>query len=156
MVAHGEEGHVLNTASLAALLPGGGTYGVSKHAVLSLSETLHRDLRARNVDIGVSVLCPGFVNTNIFTAERNRPDELGRLDLDQYADMLKTGKAMIEQQGKKPDDVAEQVFQSIRERRFYILPHDELDDAVRDRVDRVLARTEPADLFDASRLRNSQ
>jgi NAD(P)-dependent dehydrogenase (short-subunit alcohol dehydrogenase family) len=144
MIAHGEAGHVLNTASLAALLPAGGTYGVSKHAVLSLSETLLRDLKTRNIDIGVSVLCPGFVNTNIFTAERNRPQELGHVDLNQFGDMLRMGRAMMEQQGKKPEDIAEQVFQSVRERRFYILPHEELDSAVRDRTDRVLARTEPA------------
>ena len=96
--------------------------------------------------IGVSVLCPGFVNTNIFTAERNRPEELGRVDLNQFTDMLKMGKAMVEQQGKKPEDIAEHVFRSIRERRFYILRHEELDSAVRDRIDRVLARTEPANI----------
>jgi NAD(P)-dependent dehydrogenase (short-subunit alcohol dehydrogenase family) len=146
MIAHGEGGYVLNTASRAALLPAGGTYGVSKHAVLSLSEGLLRDLKARKIDIGVSVLCPGFVNTNIFTAERNRPEELGRVDLNPFVDMLQTGKTMMEQQGRKPEDIAEHVFRSINERRFYILPHEELDSAVRDRVDRVLARTEPADI----------
>src|SRR5262249_21338764 len=63
MVAHGESGHIVNTASLAGLMPGGGTYGVSKHGVLALSEGLHRDLKARGANIGASVLCPGFVNT---------------------------------------------------------------------------------------------
>ena len=76
MLEHGEEGHIVNTASLAGLMPGGGTYGVSKHGVLALTETLHRDLQARGAKIGASVLCPGFVNTNIFDAERNRPKDL--------------------------------------------------------------------------------
>jgi NAD(P)-dependent dehydrogenase (short-subunit alcohol dehydrogenase family) len=156
MIGHGEEGHVVNTASLAALLPSGGTYGVSKHGVLALSETLLRDLKTRNAKIGASVLCPGFVNTQIFTAERNRPAELGRVDLASYAELLKTGSTMIAQQGKRAEDVADDVFRAIEERRFYILPHAELDEAVRERVERVLARTEPMDLFDASRLRSPQ
>jgi NAD(P)-dependent dehydrogenase (short-subunit alcohol dehydrogenase family) len=153
MVGHGEEGHVVNTASLAALLPSGGTYGVSKHGVLALSETLLRDLKTRNAKIGASVLCPGFVNTQIFTAERNRPAELGRVDLAAYADLLKTGSTMIAQQGKRAEDVADDVFRAIQEQRFYVLPHTELDGAVRERVERVLARTEPMDLLAASGLR---
>ena len=78
MLAHGEEGHIVNTASLAGLMPGGGTYGVSKHGVLSLTETLHQNLTMQGAKIGASVLCPGFVNTNIFDAERNRPKDLAR------------------------------------------------------------------------------
>ncbi len=76
MLAHGEEGHIVNTASLAGLMPGGGTYGVSKHGVLSLTETLQQNLTMQGAKIGASVLCPGFVNTNIFDAERNRPKDL--------------------------------------------------------------------------------
>ena len=75
MLEHGEEGHIVNTASLAGLIPGGGAYGVTKHGVLALSEGLYRDLKARDARIGASVLCPGFVNTGIFKAERNRPEE---------------------------------------------------------------------------------
>ena len=63
MLEHGEEGHIVNTASLAGLIPGGGAYGVTKHGVLALSEGLYRDLKARDARIGASVLCPGFVNT---------------------------------------------------------------------------------------------
>ncbi len=69
MLAHGEEGHIVNTASLAGVMPGGGTYGVSKHGVLSLTETLHQNFTMMGAKIGASVLCPGFVNTNIFDAE---------------------------------------------------------------------------------------
>ena len=73
MLAHGEPGHIVNTASLAGLFPGGGTYGVSKHAVLALTETLYNDLKARGAALSASVLCPGFVSTRIAKAERNRP-----------------------------------------------------------------------------------
>jgi short-subunit dehydrogenase len=65
MIKHNEEGHVLNTISLAGILPGEGIYGVSKHAALALSESLWQGLRDAKSNIGASVLCPGFVNTNI-------------------------------------------------------------------------------------------
>ncbi|MEM7019815.1 MAG: SDR family NAD(P)-dependent oxidoreductase [Pseudomonadota bacterium] len=76
MLAHGEDCHIVNTASLAGILPGGGPYGVSKHGVLSLTEGLQHDLVTRSTNINASVLCPGFVNTQIMNAERNRPINL--------------------------------------------------------------------------------
>lgn len=136
MLKHGEPAHIVSTASLAGLLPGGGPYGVSKHAVLSLSEGLKRDLTAVGANIGVSVLCPGFVNTNIFDAERNRPDGRSQSSddprLEGMADMLRGGK--------EPSDIAEIVFESIRRDAFYILPHPAWDDIVRGRIEAVLAR----------------
>ena len=77
MLEHGEEGHVVTTVSMAGLLPGAGTYGVSKHAVMALTEALSRDLITREAKINASVLCPGFVDTNIDKSERNRPSHLG-------------------------------------------------------------------------------
>ena len=145
MLAHGECGHVVNTASLAALMPGGGTYGVSKHGVLSLTETLYNDLKSRNASIGASVLCPGFVNTNIFDAERNRPAELastGALPMSEAAEMV---RGMLSQ-GKDPSDIAEAVFEAIREDRLYVLPHASWDTYVRNRIEHVLARGGPATL----------
>ena len=146
MIGHGEEGHVVNTASLAALMPGGGTYGVSKHAVPALSEGLHRDLKSRGSKIGASVLYPGFVNMQIFSAERNRPDELGRADPSSHAQLVETGKVMLAQ-SKQPQEIAESVLRSIRENRFYILPHEELDAVARARLEQVLARAQPLDLY---------
>ena len=142
MLEHGEPGHIVNTASLAGLLPGGGPYGVSKHGVLVLSEGLHADLRARDARIGASVLCPGFVNTRIFDAERNRPEALATLaqDDDSAAAVV---QAMLAG-GKAPAEIAETVVQAIREERFYILPHPAWDDTVRSRVEHVLARGAPA------------
>ncbi|HEU5177972.1 MAG TPA: SDR family NAD(P)-dependent oxidoreductase, partial [Burkholderiales bacterium] len=72
------EGHIVNTASVAGLIspPGSGAYNVTKHAVVTLSESLYHDLRERGSDVGVSVLCPAYVPTRITESERNRPKEL--------------------------------------------------------------------------------
>ncbi len=143
MLEHGEECHIVNTASLAGLISGGGPYGVSKHAVLALTEGLHRDLRAAGANIGASVLCPGFVNTNIFDAERNRPAELAAAAPSIPEDALGPMRALL-QQGKEPTEIADIVLRSIEEERVYILPHPAWDDFVRARVEAVLARGAPA------------
>jgi len=145
MLAHGEPGHIVNTASLAGLMPAGGTYGVSKHGVLVLTETLYNDLEARNANLGASVLCPGFVNTKIFDAERNRPAYLQSGDQGVSEEAMAVGRAMLEQ-GMAPQDIANAVVASIEEKRLYILPHPAWDDFVRSRVDHVLARRGPARL----------
>lgn len=144
MLEHGEASHIVNTASLAGLIPGGGPYGVSKHGVLALTEGLYRDLKTQKANIGASVLCPGFVNTQIFAAERNRPGELRSAD-DGSEAAVSIGKAMLEQ-GKDPSEVADIVFQSIEEDRLYILPHPAWDDFVRARVEHVIGREGPASL----------
>jgi hypothetical protein len=116
-------------------------YGVSKHGVLALSEGLARDLKMRGAKLGASVLCPGFVNTQIFDAERNRPSELVTGDA-QAPGMAELAKAMLAQ-GKPPEEIAEIVFTSIAEDRFYILPHPAWDSVVQRRVEHVLARGAP-------------
>ncbi len=145
MLAHGEEGHIVNTASLAGVMPGGGTYGVSKHGVLSLTETLHQNFTMMGAKIGASVLCPGFVNTNIFDAERNRPKDLATAAGAAIPGMAEVARNMLAA-GKQPADVAEIVFKSIQENRFYILPHPAWDPIVRARVDAILARGAPMSL----------
>lgn len=150
MVAHGEEGHVVNTASLAGWMPGGGPYGVTKHGVLSLSETLYSDLKARDSRISASVLCPGFVNTQIFNAERNRPQTLAVSDTG--PDLMAGAQAMLAQ-GKQPAEIANHVFDSIAQDRFYILPHPAWDDIVKNRTAHALARGAPLtmDMADVGR-----
>lgn len=145
MLEHGESGHIVNTASLAALMPGTGSYGVSKHGVLVLTETLYNDLKARDAAIGASVLCPGLVNTQIYDAERNRPSELRSDASDAPSEAMAVGRALLEQ-GKAPAEIAEAVVQSIEEDRLYILPHPPWDDFVRSRIEHVLARGGPATL----------
>ena len=119
MLASGEEGHIVNTASMAGLVTGrigNATYDASKHAVLALSESLYRDLVVRQTRVSASVLCPGAVRTNIFAAERNRPPELGGASADATA-----GATAFPGDSFTPDDMADQVFSAVREDRFYIL-----------------------------------
>lgn len=137
MLEHGESAHIVNTASLAGVLPGGGPYGVSKHAVLSLTEGLKGDLLSHQTNISASVLCPGFVATNIADAERNRPSDMGSPaatgeDAGVVRDLLANGKA--------PAEVADIVFEAIQQDRFYVLPHPGWDDTVRNRVEAILGR----------------
>ena len=142
MLEHGEEGHIVNTASLAGLIPGGGAYGVTKHGVLALSEGLYRDLKARDAKIGASVLCPGFVNTGIFKAERNRPEEFAS-GLPESNAGARANIDSVLQHAKQPAEIAEIVFEAIQSDRFYILPHPAWDEIVRSRVEHVLAREAP-------------
>jgi len=142
MHGHGEEGHIVNTASLAGLIPGASAYSVSKHGVLTLTEGLHGQLQLLGSKIGASVLCPGFVNTKIAEAERNRPSEFGE-KLTALSDEQAQAIAAMLGEGMDPDDVAELVFKSIVEQRCYILPHHGWDDVVRGRVEAVLAREAP-------------
>ena len=141
MLEHGEEGHIVNTASLAGLMPGGGAYSVSKHAVLTLTEGLYQQFEQVGAKLSASVLCPGFVNTNIGHAERNRPEEFG--ERAEITPEQEQGILMMLGGGMDPDQVAEIVFDSIVEQRCYILPHPAWDDVVRGRVEHVLARGAP-------------
>src|SRR5699024_5540612 len=120
------EGHIINTASMAGLTspPFMGLYNVTKHAVVTASETLYGDLAlvgARGV--GVSVLCPGWVRTRIHEADRNRPDT-GReapTALDEGG--LREHIAGLIEGGLDPDAVAQQIIDAVRTRRFYVLTH---------------------------------
>ena len=142
MHGHGEEGHIVNTASLAGLIPGASAYSVSKHGVLTLTEGLHGQLALLDSKIGASVLCPGFVNTKIAEAERNRPQEFGE-KLTDVTDEQAQAIAAILGGGMDPDNVADQVFDAIVEQHCYILPHPGWDDVVLSRVQHVLAREAP-------------
>jgi len=142
MHAHGEEGHVVTTASLAGLMGGSGTYGVSKHAVRALAESLNGDLFARGSKIGSSVLCPGFVNTNIGNAERNRPANMQKSDFPDVDDETFAPFAAMLKNGKAPSEIADIVIDAIKNNVFYILPHPAWDDTIREHFDEVLARKE--------------
>src|SRR5215510_1399855 len=120
MVAGGEPGHVVNTASMAGLIAsqGLGIYNTTKYAVVGLSETLQKDLRG--YDIGVSVLCPMGVNTAIRQSERNRPAALRNESTE------REGRA-VELIGRylSPDHVAERVLRAIYANRLYVITHGE-------------------------------
>jgi len=141
MLEHGEEGHVVTTVSMAGLLPGAGTYGVSKHAVMALTEGLSRDLITRNAKINASVLCPGFVDTNIDKSERNRPSHLGEAQ-EVTNDMGAEIMSSMLRQGKKPEEIAGIVFEAIKENIFYILSHPAWDETLRSHYENILSRKE--------------
>jgi short-subunit dehydrogenase len=121
MLASGEEGHIVNTASMAGLVTGGiGTavYDASKHAVLSLSESLYKDLVTTTTKVGASVLCPGAVRTNIFTSERNRPTAEGAPS-GPVEEPVSVGS--LPEESFAPERMADEVFLAVRENRFYVL-----------------------------------
>ena len=142
MTEHGEEGHVVTTVSLAGLLAGAGTYGVSKHAALALTEALSRDLITRNSKIRASVLCPGFVNTNIMNSERNRPKDLANKNQSDFDKQALEVFNLLLKKGKEPSEIADIVFEGIKDNIFYILTHPAWDDSLRSHFEDILARKE--------------
>ena len=123
-----EPAHLVNTASMAGLTTGPMTaaYYMSKHAVVSLSESLYHELAAREgCPVGVSVVCPELVNTRIFHAERNRPPHLKRdahEDLPEETLQVETTVSNLASLGVDPRVLAERTLAAIREKRFWVLP----------------------------------
>jgi NAD(P)-dependent dehydrogenase (short-subunit alcohol dehydrogenase family) len=151
LLEHGGEGHVVNTASAAGLVssPLMGAYNASKHAVVTLSETLHHELRLANARIGVSVLCPAYVPTGISSSERNRPSELvedAPPTESQLAARRRSEKAVSS--GKvSAADVARLTFDAIREGRFYVVTHPKLLPSVELRLRDVVEQRSPSDPY---------
>lgn len=118
-----DAGHIVNTASIAGLMsaPGTSTYSVSKHGVVAISEVMFGDLRNDESKVGVSVLCPSFVNTRIYESDRNRPNlsEEKQAELKAAAEFASGFFA----EALSPDAVADLVFDAIANKQFYILPH---------------------------------
>ena len=147
--AHGEGGHFVNTASLAGHIPvpGLSIYTATKYAVVGISETMRADLLPHN--IGVSVLCPGVVNTNIFDSSRNRPDEYAGTDAsmalvaaDQPPEQQAARLAELRATALDPAVVGDFVLHAIREDEFYIFTHPETEAMVEAR------KAEIADAFE--------
>ncbi len=143
--------HIVNTASVFGVFAGAlGPYGISKHAIVALSETLYFDFQAAGARVGVSVLCPGAVRTRFGTSARNRPASLGpatdssgeseRASREQFDRLLVTA-------GREPADVAGFVVDGIRQSRFYILTSENRNDAIRRRGDEIVAGGPPAAPF---------
>jgi NAD(P)-dependent dehydrogenase (short-subunit alcohol dehydrogenase family) len=144
------QGHIVNTASMAGLLnaPNMGIYNVSKHAVVSLSETLYQDLKLVTDQVGASVLCPYFVPTGISHSERNRP--AGMAD-EQATQSQLIGQAMgakAVSSGKvSAAQVAQMVIDAIAADQFYIYSHPRALGNVQTRMNAIVAGTNPADPF---------
>jgi len=150
MLRQNEPAHVVSTASMAGLTsnPGMAVYNVTKHAVVTISETLHHDLALRGSPVKVSVLCPGFINTRIMDSARNRQSDAKHDPPTPEASAL---GASIElalregiRQGYAPSQVAEKVFEAIRDEKFYVFAaQPEILAAVKQRLDEVGAQKNP-------------
>ena len=147
MLDQNTDGHIVNTASFAGLAVGSSPapYSVTKHAVVALSESLYLSLEQRRALVKVSVLCPGFVKTNIMNSIRNRPVELQNdpveipPHLQAHLDFM---NASVDT-GMPPHQVADHVFNAIRDEKFYIQTHPEWLPAIKLRVDNLLSGENP-------------
>jgi NAD(P)-dependent dehydrogenase (short-subunit alcohol dehydrogenase family) len=145
------ECHVVNTASAAGLVsaPLMSVYNASKHAVVTLTETLFHDLRLAKAKIGVSVLCPAYVPTNIRSSDRNRPPELmedAPPTPSQIAARERSEKAVAS--GRlSATEVARMTFDAVREDRFYVITHGKMLASVELRLQDVLAQRTPSDPY---------
>jgi NAD(P)-dependent dehydrogenase (short-subunit alcohol dehydrogenase family) len=141
------EGHIVNTASVAGLLsvPASGPYCVSKHGVVTLSEVLYHDLRIFQARIGVSVLCPAFVNTGIKDSDRNRPAELAGTNPLAKPFEAQLRKA-IESGRLSAADVARMTLEAVKADRFYILTHPKIKGSIEARMKDILEERQPTNM----------
>ena len=146
------QGHIVNTASMAGLLtpPNMGIYNVSKHAVVSLTETLYQDLQLVSDQVSASVLCPYFVPTGISQSHRNRPADLAaeKPTASQLIGQAQSDKAVGS--GKvSAADVAQKVFEAVASGQFYIYSHPQALGNVKSRMEAIVQAINPPDPFAA-------
>jgi NAD(P)-dependent dehydrogenase (short-subunit alcohol dehydrogenase family) len=142
------EGHIVNTASMAGLvaLPGAAAYNASKHAVVAISEGLFLELRSIGSSVSCSVLCPGFVKTNLLVGQQWQ-DRLGAPPPDTTNPIGKMIEDMLAQgveTGVDPDGIADQVVDAVRNDRFWILSHADMRNLPLERMQRAAAQENPA------------
>lgn len=143
MLESDEPGHIVNTSSMAGLMCGLGIYGVSKHAIVALTESLSIELRGTK--IGASVLCPGAIDTRIPTAKRNRPKTDGSNPTPEDEEPTAFGLEFAERlaAGMNPKQVGPIVVDAIRDDRFYVLTHPKLMQLARLRMERLVTGGKP-------------
>ena len=151
MLAAGEAGHIVNTASVAGLVAAtAGPYTVSKHGVVALTEMLYKDLKLRNAKVSASVLCPGWVNTNIMESARNRPEELTPNAMAQPAptprmEMMRKAVRELVRNGFPPAEIAGLVVDAVRTDTFYIVPvQPDIGEAIALRLEDIRLRRNPS------------
>ena len=148
MLAQGGDAHIVNTASVSGLIspPGSAMYNVTKHAVVTLTETLYHDLALKRARIGCSVLCPAYVPTGIIDSERNRPAPLQN-PAREKSDEEQAREALLRKavtSGKlSAGDVAEKVYEAVRDNRFYILTHPRIKPSIQWRMEDILQDRNP-------------
>ena len=142
--------HIVNTASVFGVFAGAlGPYGISKHAIVALSETLYFQLQSEAPSVGMSVLCPGAVRTRFGSSARNRPAWAGPVPEPNAAERASAEQfdRLQEAAGADPADVAAAVVDGIRSRRFYILTSANRNEAIRRRGEEIISGGPPAAPF---------
>ena len=139
-------GHIVNTASIAGLYPGfGPSYDASKHAVVAMTEQLYNTVTTAGLPIGVSVLCPGWVRTQILDADRNWPASMGaKPDDDPANDVTRRHVEKALAEGRTPASVADAVADAITAGRFWVIPHQDFLDLCIERWATIADRLDPA------------
>jgi len=146
ILAQQPEAHVVNTASLAGTMVSGGIYGVSKHACVAISEALYRECQLRAPHVGVSVLCPGWVNTRILESERNRPEaprpSPAATPSSEFGAAREAVAALLKA-GLPPRRVGDVVVEGILANRFYLFTHPHWNYMMKARFDAILGGGQP-------------
>ncbi|HTL34010.1 MAG TPA: SDR family NAD(P)-dependent oxidoreductase [Kofleriaceae bacterium] len=145
LVESGEEGHVVNTASMAGLTstPFMGPYTATKHAVVAMSECLAKELELTKSKVKVSVLCPGFVQTNISTSDRNRAADYGSQTHTPGSEKFRMVLQNLVNAGQPAAKVGDNVVDAIKTNKFYILTHPEMKPAIEHRMRQILDEQPP-------------
>jgi NAD(P)-dependent dehydrogenase (short-subunit alcohol dehydrogenase family) len=138
-------GHIVNTASIAGLYPGfAASYDASKHAVVAMTESLYTTVTSAGLPIGVSVLCPGWVRTQILESDRNWPASMGELPpSDPAADVTRRHIEKAIAEGRTPASVADAVADAVTAGRFWVIPHQDFLDLCIERWATIADRLDP-------------
>jgi len=144
-------GHIVNTASISGFyhLPRMAPYNASKAAVIALSETLRFELDAEGSGVGVSVLCPSWVRTNISTSDRNRPERysytIESAQMEEAAEYKARRRQQLATLALDPAEIADQVCDAVKNDRFYVVTHPESIPAIEERFGRIVAGENPVE-----------
>ena len=151
MLEQNSEGHIINTASVAGLLslPQMRLYCLTKHSVVTLSESLYHDLKEIGAKVSCSVLCPAYVPTKISQSERNRPQHLrdSRLKTEENLIMEQDLKYAVESGKLSAEDIAQLVFEATYNDQFYILSHPNIKKTIEKRMGDILNNSQPTNTF---------
>lgn len=156
MITGGRPAHILNTASVAGFVSGSGSacYGAAKHAMVRVTEALYAGLQQVGAPIGVTMLCPGLVRTQIYEAERLRPAALANPERPAESADLDAMRDDLYRNALGPEEAAAMAFEAIEQGRFYAFTTDAFDAAIRDRADSIMSRANPtfASIVEMSRM----
>jgi NAD(P)-dependent dehydrogenase (short-subunit alcohol dehydrogenase family) len=140
MLAHGEDGHVVNTCSMTSVIAATNMYGICKHAILAMTEVLNADLESVGANVAATGLCPGIIATNLFRGSRNRPAELSNDGgMSASGSELRDHMHSVLSKGMSPSEVADKVVTAVREKRRYLLTDHEWDSRIVARHEAIMA-----------------